>query len=71
MKLQAGTTPEERDNFGRYLTSSQSASSVGNNIGFEGVDLFRHVHGDDVEGIYSYWSQRAKNRYIYILVTVL
>jgi exonuclease III len=75
--IQAGTTPEERDNFGRYLitsersTHSQSAeeeegmkhidSEAAPFIGF-GYDSFREIHGKDAEGAFTYWSTRARNR---------
>jgi len=44
----AGTTPQERESFGRLLTS-----------GF--VDGFRHFHRD-AQGAFTYWSVRAGNR---------
>ena len=46
---QAGTTPQERRGFDEQLGA-----------GF--FDAFRHVHGEDAKGHYSYWSQRAFNR---------
>lgn len=49
-------------------STDNSDIAVYNSKGFGGVDLFRHMHGDDVEGIYSYWSQRARNRFISYLV---
>ena len=42
----AGFTDEERSDFTKLLNS-----------GF--TDTFRHIHGD-VEGVYSWWAQRAK-----------
>lgn len=47
---QAGTTPEERASIKRTLADT----------GF--VDTFRHVHGAKATGVFSYWSQRARNR---------
>jgi len=45
----AGTTPEERDSFSKILEEGY-------------VDCFRHLHGEEARGWYSYWSVRAGNR---------
>ncbi|EKX53575.1 apurinic/apyrimidinic endonuclease family member in base excision repair [Guillardia theta CCMP2712] len=45
----AGTTPEERDSFSKILEEGY-------------VDCFRHLHGEDAKGWFSYWSVRAGNR---------
>lgn len=49
LKKQAGCTKEERDAFTQWLSKGY-------------VDAFRHVHGDDIKGAYTYWSTRANNR---------
>jgi len=50
LKTQAGTTPEERDSFGRIMAE----------CGLK--DAFRSLHGEEARGYYTYWSQRAGNR---------
>ncbi|GAB5355104.1 hypothetical protein AAMO2058_000177300 [Amorphochlora amoebiformis] len=48
-ETQAGTTPAERESFGRMLKECEL------------IDTFRHLH-PKAKGVYSYWSQRARNR---------
>jgi len=49
MLKQAGTTPQEREAFGRMLEEATL------------VDLFRAAH-PEARHVYSYWSMRARNR---------
>ena len=51
VEKQAGTTPEERQSFGKMLTECGLVDSLRLTLG-----------GDDVLGHFSYWSQRAKNK---------